>query len=142
MKLLVDEEFSIDLARTIDAWDVTLLGTRLLETELRRAAHRQPLITQDAVTRLLSRFDLYALTDAVYRTAGLLPESPVTDPFHKRLRSLDAIHIAAALALGADKLCTYDHRQAVESYRAGVDVIRPSSSEDYWAATPEGDGHR
>ncbi len=85
----------------------------LLETELRWLAVRVDL-TQIAVTHLLERFDLMETDRSLYREAGRLPG--------RHLRSLDALHLAAALRVGTDVMVTYDRRQADA---AGLPVLAP-----------------
>jgi predicted nucleic acid-binding protein len=41
------------------------------------------------------------------------------------LRSLDAIHLAAAIAVGADSLLTYDDRLASSAAAVGLNVLAP-----------------
>jgi predicted nucleic acid-binding protein len=41
------------------------------------------------------------------------------------LRSLDAIHLAAAIAVGADSLLTYDERLARSANVVGLEVLAP-----------------
>lgn len=56
----------------------------------------------------------------------LLEQAGVLTP--PDLRSLDAIHVAAALSLGDDlgDLVTYDARMAVAAQARGLNVIAPS----------------
>jgi predicted nucleic acid-binding protein len=118
-KLLVDEPASGRLAARLDdavACDDAVLSSMLLETELRRLAVRVDL-AQTAVTQLLERFDLVETDRSLYREAGLLPG--------RHLRSLDALHLAAALRVGADVMVTYDHRQADAADAAGLPVLAP-----------------
>lgn len=118
-KLLVDEPASSRLAARLDDAvdaDDALLSSTLLETELRRLAVRVDL-AQTAVTRLLERFDLVETDRSLYREAGLLPG--------RHLHSLDALHLAAALRVGADVMVTYDHRQADAADAAGLPVLTP-----------------
>ncbi len=42
------------------------------------------------------------------------------------LRSLDAIHLASALAVGADTLLTYDMRLADSAAATGLEILQPS----------------
>jgi len=42
------------------------------------------------------------------------------------LRSLDAIHLAAAIAVGADAMLTYDRRLASSAAAAGIAVLSPT----------------
>ena len=99
-KLLVSEAASAMLADYLDQLNAdgsTLISCVLLETELRRLAVRDNL-QQLAVTALLDRLDVIDLDREIYREAGLLPE--------RTLRSLDAIHVAAALRAGSDVMVT------------------------------------
>ncbi|MGH3997334.1 MAG: type II toxin-antitoxin system VapC family toxin [Pseudonocardiaceae bacterium] len=118
-KLLVEESDSGRLAARLDSAVNSadaLLSSMLLETELRRFAVRVDL-AQIAVTRLLERFDLVETDRSLYREAGLLPG--------RYLRSLDALHLAVALRVGADVMVTYDRRQADAAEAAGLPVLAP-----------------
>lgn len=42
------------------------------------------------------------------------------------LRSLDAIHLASALAVGADSILTYDDRLAESAASVGLEVLAPT----------------
>lgn len=117
LKLVLAEDESAALAAAVSESDLTLVGTRLLETEMRRAAHRTPELHQDQVTAFLSTIDLYSLGDSVFRQAGLL-QGPA-------LRSLDALHLASAIALDADAIVTYDARLAKSSHEVGVPAVAP-----------------
>ncbi|MFT3874003.1 MAG: PIN domain-containing protein [Nocardioides sp.] len=119
LKLVLEEAESPALAAAIDDAQATLVGTRLLETEMRRAAYRSPELDQTQVSAFLATIDLYSLTDALYRQAGLLPGA--------NLRSLDALHLAAAIALGVDALLTYDLRMAEAAHELGLVVLAPDS---------------
>lgn len=68
----------------------------------------------------MKRLDLVALDDELLDDAGLLGTGP--------LRSLDAIHLAAARSLGQDLVAvvTYDSRMAVAATTLGLDVASPS----------------
>lgn len=118
-KLLVDEPASGRLAKRLDDAvdsDDALVSSTLLETELRRLAVRVDL-AQTAVTHLLERFDLVETDRSLYREAGLLPG--------RHLRSLGALHLAAALRVDADVMVTYDHRQADAATAIGLPVLAP-----------------
>jgi len=70
--------------------------------------------------RQLSRLDQVLLsTEVLDRAATLAPDL--------QLRSLDAIHLAAAQVVGADlrAVVTYDHRMADAALDLGVAVERP-----------------
>ena len=118
-KLLVSEAASAPLADYLDelAANVSeVMSCVLLETELRRLAVRENL-PQLGVTALMDRIDVIDLDREVYREAGLLPG--------RDLRSLDALHLAAALHAGADVMVTYDARQAAAAEASGLPVVAP-----------------
>lgn len=118
-KLLVEEPESARAAARLDRAadeDDEIVSSLLLETELRRLAVRVGL-GQDSVTRLLERFDLVEPDRSQYRAAGLLPGP--------HLRSLDALHVAAALHGDADAMVTYDRRRADAAVAAGIPVVAP-----------------
>lgn len=93
-----------------------VMGSSLLETELRRTATRtrEP---QSLVTDILDRLEMFELDQSVFRVAGLLPG--------EHLRSLDALHIAAALRVGADVMISYDLRQIDAARDAGLGTLSP-----------------
>ena len=70
-------------------------------------------------TRLLGQVTLVAMTNPVLDRAASVGAGS--------LRSLDAIHLATALLLGADLdgMVTYDDRLAEAARRAGVTVYAP-----------------
>ena len=102
---------------TLVADDAVVASSMVLETELRRAAVREE-VSQSLVTEVLDRFDLVEPDRTVYREAGLLSGA--------NLRTLDALHVAIALRLGADVMVSYDHRQISASQAAGLHTISPS----------------
>jgi uncharacterized protein len=115
-KLLVEEPQSARLAAHLDGLADAPVSCLLLETELRRLAVRLDL-PQPAVTDLLDRFDLLEPDRALYREAGVLGG--------RHLRSLDALHVAAALRWDADVLVSYDERQVAAAEAAGLRVTAP-----------------
>ena len=116
VKLLRQEAESAAMQAFADRSDVELVSTFLLETELRRFATRDA-ISQTDVTNVLDGVSLFSLEDADFTAAGLLPGA---------LRSLDALHVQGALALGADRVATYDARMAAACGAAGLHVVAPS----------------
>lgn len=118
--LLIDQPESPALLDWLDQAAVTLVSSDLLETELRRIAVRETLDQSD-VTRVLAGVALAALDRAVYRSAGFLPM-----PY---LRTLDALHLEAAMRLDASAVLTYDHRLSAAARLAGLDVIAPGRPE-------------
>ncbi|MGC5617180.1 type II toxin-antitoxin system VapC family toxin [Georgenia sp. Z1491] len=116
-KLLVEEPESVPLAAWADDAEVRLVATHLLETELRRFATRHDL-PQAAVSSILDRVDLHDLPPSLYREAGLLAGAT--------LRSLDALHLAAAIRLDVEALVTYDIRLAEAAEELGIRVRAPA----------------
>lgn len=118
-KILFREAETAELTRQLDhmvADDVPLISSIVLETELRRAAVREG-ASQALVTDILDRFDLIELDRSIFRAAGLLPG--------RNLRSLDALHIAAALAASTDVMISYDQRQIDAAVAAGLRTLSP-----------------
>lgn len=118
LKLLVEEEESDALARAIDGAAPDLVGCWLLDTELRRAAQRETGFTQEDVSDFLDGVDLYEVPASLFREAGLLPGV--------NLRSLDALHLAAAVRIGVDDLVTYDIRMSESARALGLSVVSPA----------------
>ncbi|MGI8522953.1 MAG: type II toxin-antitoxin system VapC family toxin [Nocardioides sp.] len=118
LKLLLEEDESDALARAIDAAAPDLVACWLLETELRRAAQRESSLTQEDVSDLLDGIDVYDVPASLFREAGLLPGS--------NLRSLDALHLAAAVRIGVDHLVGYDTRMNASARALGVSVFAPA----------------
>lgn len=91
----------------------------LTVTELHRVAgwyDVDPGVAQD----LLDRFDRIPLTPALFRQAGLLPHLPGV-----YLRSLDALHIVAALDTSQAAFVTYGLGQARAAAAVGLRVVAP-----------------
>lgn len=116
-KLISREAETQALQEFLDDEAHHVLSSTLLETELRRAASRVG-IDQRHVTDVLARLEVIDLDRAMYSHAGLLPGA--------NLRSLDALHIAAAMAAGADLIVSYDSRQVRAAADAGMSTIAPS----------------
>jgi len=75
---------------------------------------------QAEVSAILDGVSLAALDRATYRSAGLLPMS--------YLRTLDALHLEAAIRLDADAILTYDHRLAQAASATGLVVVAPGQA--------------
>lgn len=100
----------------LDQTRARLVSSDLLETELRRMAVREGR-DQAKVSAILDGVSLAALDRATYRSAGFLPM-----PY---LRTLDALHLEAAIRLDVDAILTYDKRLGDSAGEVGLDVIAP-----------------
>ncbi len=119
VKLVIVEPESAPLRRHLAAGGA-LVASALARTEVARALLR---LGPDAVARgheVLARFELHRITDRVLTAAGAL-EPPA-------LRSLDAIHLATAAALGPAlrEIVTYDTRMAAAARARGWTVSAPA----------------
>lgn len=117
-KLVLDEPDSAAMRR----WYVEadhVLCSRIGIVETRRAVGRQPHDTAhlDVIIRSVEVVEFDA--DIARQAAAIGPVS---------LRTLDAIHLASAVRLGAvmDAFVTYDDHLAVAAQSAGLPVIRPA----------------
>jgi predicted nucleic acid-binding protein len=96
------------------------VASALLSVELLRAARRagEPRLVVEA-RRLLTGITLIGVDNAVLDRAGDLEPG--------QLRTLDAIHLATALSLGAelDAVVTYDRRMADAAALVGLAIAAP-----------------
>jgi predicted nucleic acid-binding protein len=92
----------------------------LHRVELRRAATRAGGRAPARADRLLAESDVISVTAEVFDAAGRLAPPG--------LRSLDALHLAAAMSLGDDLggLVTYGERQADAARDCGLTVAAPA----------------
>ncbi len=118
LKLLVEEDESDALATAIDDTSPDLVACWLLETELRRAAQRETALSQQSVSELLEGIDLYEVPSSLFLEAGLFPGG--------RPRSLDALHLAAAVRIGVDQVVSYDTRMSDAARALGLGVTAPA----------------
>lgn len=119
VKLVVAEEESDALIRWIDDQSARVLSSDLARTELLRAARRMPSAIVLQTRAVLDSLTLLSLASSTFEAAGRL------DP--TAMRSLDAIHVAAAIELGddLDGLVTYDDRMAEAAAAQGIRVLAP-----------------
>ncbi len=132
--LYVDSSALVKLIRVepetsalVDAIDHhTLVSSSIILTEVpravRRAANAEPGLSLSALVRragkLIDALALVTLDDRLLAVAGA-----IEDP---ELRSLDAIHVAAAAVVSpVDAFVTYDVRQAAAARRVGLSVASP-----------------
>lgn len=119
MKLVVEEPETGALICWVAGQDQNLASSDLTRTELLRATRRAApdrLVEARAVLDVLA---LLTLPTAVFERASSL--SPDV------LRSLDALHLAAAFELGDDLegIVTYDERMAEAARANGIVVVAP-----------------
>ena len=120
VKLIVAEPESGALRRYLGERP-RIISSRIAEVELRRAVARQDEIDAgDRVSSLIATVELLELDAEVARRAGEL--TPAT------LRTLDAIHLASALAIAPelDAVVAYDTRLAAAARAAGLAVVAPA----------------
>lgn len=137
LKLIVSEDHSVALRAALEGLD--LWSSTLLDVEAHRAARRLG-IEREAVVEALEAITLVIPGDTTFATARRV--GPDT------LRTLEALHLAAALELGADleAVVTYDHRMAAGCEALEVPVHAPGLLDDWWrdgggpaqAAAPRG----
>jgi predicted nucleic acid-binding protein len=118
VKLVLDEAESPALLR----WYVEaerLVTSRVGVVETVRASSRRD---HDAArrNRVLTDVEVYELDDSIANAAAVLPPP--------QLRTLDAIHLATAMALlpDLDAFVTYDDRLAEAARAIGLPVVRPA----------------
>jgi predicted nucleic acid-binding protein len=117
LKLLVAEEHS-HAVRAVAA-DANLWSSTLLDVEAHRAARRLG-IASSSVVAALEAVALVTPSDTTFATArDLGPDG---------LRTLDALHLAAALELGDEvhAVLTYDSRLADGCAAVGLAVLQPT----------------
>jgi predicted nucleic acid-binding protein len=124
VKLVRRETQTEALDAFLDGADV--ISSELVLTEVPRAVHRaasdDPTLPLDTLLvkadEVLQTLALLPIDRALLLTAGALAEP--------MLRALDAIHIAAAVAvLPIDAFVTYDDRQAAAARLAGLRTVAP-----------------
>lgn len=122
MKLVVREAESAALRSYVERRAPGLATSRIAIVELLRAAklaHPGP-ESEQAVQRLLDACLLVDVTDALLRQAAALTS--------RRVRTLDAIHLASARHVGADELLVYDRRLAAAAGALGLRVVSPGTA--------------
>lgn len=93
--------------------------SRIGAVETIRAAVRHGMVDQGRVREVIDSLELIELTSDIVDRAGTLEPAS--------LRTLDAIHLASALALGddLDTIVTYDERMAAGALAVGLPVEAP-----------------
>ena len=118
VKLTRDEPESMALIDYLEEASVEASSSVVAEVEVLRNLRKLRMASDQA----LAGFYLLAFDDEVRRSAVSIERDS--------LRSLDAIHIATALAVGDRDLqfVTYDERQADAARQAGLKVVQPGRS--------------
>jgi len=118
-KLLVEEKESAALRAALStraAQGESFAISRVAVVELQRLCIRLDVAPEHA-RPVLRPFHLLRLTEAMMQLAARLP--------YRHLGTLDALHIATALAAEAGELMTYDERQREAAEAEGLSVSRP-----------------
>lgn len=122
LKLLVEERESADLEQWIvDRSSTPLVSSVLARVEVVRASRR---LNPDAVPAARA---LVAQLDLVPLTTGLIDQA--ADLGEPALRSLDALHLASALSLGAglSAFIAYDRRLVAAAAAVGLETPLPGA---------------
>jgi predicted nucleic acid-binding protein len=119
-KLVVGEPDSAALAAWAAAHDTQVVSSDLLRTELLRATRRAAPDRMRRARVVLDALTLVGVDTSMFERAATLEPT--------QLRSLDALHLAAALELGdeLDGIVTYDSRLAAAAAGYGVATLAPS----------------
>ena len=120
VKLVVEEAETAALTAWINQSGVVLVASDLLRTELLRATRRAAPHAMTQARDVLDSILLLRIPPATFERAGeLAPDL---------LRSLDSIHLAAALELDDELqgLITYDDRLANAARHHAINVITPT----------------
>jgi predicted nucleic acid-binding protein len=120
VKLVVAEPETAALRAWMLGAEGPLVASDLVRTELMRVVRRVVPDRGLLARQVLDALTLIEMTTSVFAAAGRL--EPLT------LRSLDALHLAAALDLGddLDALVTYDVRLAAAAASNGLAAVAPS----------------
>lgn len=122
VKLVRFEEGSAELAVWLNERpDSPLLASALVDVELPRALRRSAPEVLPEVPRTLARLYRMEIDSAIRADAGALAEP--------ELRSLDAIHLATAQAMGAEleAFVSYDARQLQAARTLGLPTASPGA---------------
>ncbi len=120
VKLVVEEPETAALRAWLSRSEPALVSSDLLRTELLRATRRAAPDQLSQARLVLESVTLLALPAEVFDRAGQLTPSA--------MRSLDALHLAAALEIGSEleSLVTYDERLGAAATDHGVAVTAPT----------------
>ncbi|MCU0307703.1 MAG: type II toxin-antitoxin system VapC family toxin [Thermoleophilia bacterium] len=119
VKLVRDEPFSAEMERFAKVEAGGLVASGLVVTEVLRAVRRWAPASIGRAEEVLLTMEIVSLSGSAYRAAGRL------DPL--ALRSLDALHLQAALDLEDElqALVTYDDRLAEAAHQHAIRTVSP-----------------
>jgi uncharacterized protein len=119
VKLVVIERGSKPLRHWLAQHDGEIVSSDLLRTELLRATRRSRPDQAVQARAVLDALPLLTMSTGVFERAATL------DP--DVMRSMDALHLAAALEFGDDLegIVTYDIRLAEAAERLGIRAVAP-----------------
>jgi predicted nucleic acid-binding protein len=119
VKLAVEERETAALRDYLAERGSRRVSSSLLRAEALRAVRHLGADALATVREGLRRVDLVAIDDRILDTAGTLEPGV--------LRTLDAIHVATALAIGDDleTIVTYDSRMLEAARMMGLSVTTP-----------------
>ena len=119
VKLVDIEPGTTALRRWLTARDGQIASSDLLRTELLRETRRAAPEQMVQARAVLDSLILVTLPSAVFDRAAMLEPD--------LLRSLDSLHLAAALELGdeLEGIVTYDRRLAAGAQALGIHVVAP-----------------
>lgn len=120
LKLFIAEVESTAMRRWWRAHDGRVFSSDLLRAEVLRTSRRISTPAVPAARRFLDAIPLIRLDSLSYERAGFV------DP--PLLRSLDALHLIAATAVGddLDGFVTYDDRLIEAAALQGLDIVNPT----------------
>jgi hypothetical protein len=119
VKLVIAERGSTALRRWLASRGEQMISSDLLRSELLRATRRGAPERMVQARAVLDALILVTLSTTVCERAALLEPD--------LLRSLDALHLAAALEIGdeLEAIVTYDQRLAESAEALGISVVAP-----------------
>jgi predicted nucleic acid-binding protein len=124
VKLVWTEPESDALRALLTEWP-DRVSSDLTHVEVIRTARRgdasATTILEDRAREVIAAVNLLAITEEVLELAAMMEPNG--------LRSLDAIHLASALAMGSDlgAMVTYDMALAAAARSAGIEVLAPGA---------------
>ncbi|MDO5673005.1 MAG: PIN domain-containing protein [Actinomycetaceae bacterium] len=119
LKLVLQEKESsslLDWIETVGEQGDRMISSWLMYAEMRCALQRQSHLDALEVDRVMSVVELFDILRQDFMQA------PISG---MGLRAADAIHLAAALRIGADAIITYDEELIARAQTIGLEVNSP-----------------